>query len=162
MVPVWTSEWERVIIEKKYWERAKNSWGDNGAMDWEEEDAYDKDDFAHLMIYNADSGTHVLTIHPEMGLTHVHTQLEYPTGGLSEEGRTKFTGYFMVLTPEGGDEELEEEHAIEALRVTWGNDIAPTVDALVRNPKLRYKDSKLGTRLAYTATKGHRIYRHQL
>jgi hypothetical protein len=118
MVPFWASEWERVIIEKRYWKREENTWGDNATMDWEDGDAYDEGDFAHLMVYNADAGTHVLTIHLEMGLTHHHTQLEYPTGGLSGEGRTKFTGYFMILTPEGGDEELEEEHAIEALRVT--------------------------------------------
>jgi hypothetical protein len=97
-----------------------------------------------------------------MGLTHQHTQLEYPTGGLSGEVRTLYKGYFIVLTSEAGEEEPEEEHAIEALRVTWGKDITPKVHALVRNPKLRRKGSKLGARLAYTATQGHRVYRHQL
>ncbi len=47
----------------------------------------------------------------------MHTQLEYPTGAPLGEVRTKFAGFFMVLTPEGEDEELKEEHAIEGLRV---------------------------------------------
>ncbi len=32
----------------------------------------------------------------------------------------------------------------------------------MRNPKLRYQGSKLGTRHAYTAKTGHRVYRHRL
>jgi hypothetical protein len=87
-----------------------------------EEDAYHEEDFAHLMIFDTNAGTHVLTIHPEMGLTHQHTQVEYPSGGLSDKVRTIFTGHFMVLTPSEGEEESEEEHAVEALRVTWGED----------------------------------------
>jgi hypothetical protein len=96
-----------VIIQKRYWEREESTWGDNAAMDMED-DAYHEEDFANLMVFDANAGTHVLTIHPEMGLTHRHTQLEYPAGGLSREVCTMFTGYFMVLTPEGGKEEPEE------------------------------------------------------
>ena len=66
---------------------------------------YNEADFKHLMVYNANAGTYLLTIHPEMGLTHVHTQMEYPTRAPSEEVRTKLTGYFMALTPEGGGDE---------------------------------------------------------
>ncbi len=163
MGPVWASEWERAIIGNKYRERVKNTWGENGARDledMEEEEAYNEKDFEHLTVYNATSGTHVLTIHPEMGLTHVHTQLEYPTGAPSGEVHTTFTGYFMALTPAGGGN--EEEHAIEGLKVEWGADIVTTVKALVRNPRLRYKGSKLGARQTYTAKGGNRVYRHQL
>ncbi len=163
MGPVWASEWERAIIGNKYRERVKNTWGENGARDledMEEEEAYNEQDFAHLMVYNADADTHVLTIHPEMGLTHVHTQLEYPTGAPSGEVHTTYTGYFMALTPADGGN--EEEHAIEGLKVEWGADIVTTVKALVRNPRLRYKGSKLGARQTYTAKGGHRVYRHQL
>jgi hypothetical protein len=122
MAPIWASEWQRLITQKRYWDREESTWDDNAAMD-REEDAYHEEDFAHLMVFNANASTHVLTIHPEMGLTHQHTQVEYPPGGLSDEVHTIFIGYFMVLTPSGGKEEPEEEHAIEALRVTWGKDI---------------------------------------
>ncbi len=106
-----------------------------------EDDAYHEGDFDHLMIYDASAGTQVLTIHPEMGLTHQHIQVEYPAGGLTGEVRTILMGYFMVLTSAEGEEEPEEEHAIEALRVTWGKSSAPEVHALVRNPNLRRKGS---------------------
>jgi hypothetical protein len=88
--------------------------------------------------------------------------VEYPAGGLTGEVCTLYTGYFMVLTQAEGEEEPEEEHAIEALRVTWGKSSTPELHALVRNPNLRRKSSKLGARLAYTATQGNRVYRHQL
>jgi hypothetical protein len=127
-----------------------------------EDDAYNEEDLAHLMVFDANVGTHVLTIHLEMGLTQRHTQLEYPAGGLSGEVRTMFTGYFMVLMPEGGEEKPEVDHAIEALRVTWGKYIAPEVHALVRNPELGWSKEKLGARPAYTSKKGHRAYRHKL
>jgi hypothetical protein len=163
MVPVWDSEWERAIVGNEYQARRPNRWDDlrgKDVKDQEEEEAYNEADFEHLMVYNANAGTYLLTIHPEMGLTHVHTQMEYPTGSPSEEVRTKLTGYFMALTPEEGGN--EEEHAIEGLQVEWGEGITTTVKALVRNPKLRYQGSKLGTRHAYTAKTGHRVYRHRL
>ena len=127
-----------------------------------EGDAYHEEDFDHLMIYDAIAGTQVLSIHPEMGLTHKHVLLEYPAGGLTGKVRTQYTGYFVVPSSAEGEKESEEEHAIEALRVTWGKSSAPEVHALVRNPKLRRKGSKLGARQAYTAKQGHRVYRHQL
>ena len=162
MVSVWASEWQRIIVQEWYWEREKSCWDDNATMD-REDDAYHEGDFDHLMIYDASAGTQVLTIHPEMGLTHQHIQVEYPEGGLTGEVRTLYTAYFMVLTSAEGEEEPEEEHAIEALRVTWGEDIVSQVHALVRNQKLRRKNNdKLRARPAYTSKKGHRVYRHKL
>jgi hypothetical protein len=72
MAPIWASEWQRLITQKRYWDREESTWDNNAAMD-REEDAYDEEDFAHLMIFDANAGTHVLTISPEMGLTHQHT-----------------------------------------------------------------------------------------
>jgi hypothetical protein len=161
MALVWASEWQRIIVRNQYWDREKSCWDDNAARD-REDDAYHEGDFDHLMIYDASAGTQVLSIHPGMGLTHKHVQMEYPAGGLTGEVRTHYTRYFVVLSSAEGEEESEEEHAIEALRVTWGKRSAPEVHTLVRNPKLRRKGSKLGARLTYTAKQGHRVYRHQL
>jgi hypothetical protein len=164
MAPILEKEMGRLEKGNQYWERKGICWDDLAAIDREEE-GYHSDDFEPFMVYDNEAGCKVLQVSPEMGITHKHVQVEYPNGGLTGEVRVIQTGYFMVLTPPGVEED-EEEHAVEALRVTWGTGMVSQVDVLVRNPKKRVRAEKLTSRprwlhrLAQPAPRGNHARLH--
>jgi hypothetical protein len=130
------------------------------------------------MVYNVHAGARILTIHPEMGMTHQHVLMKPCVPSTRGKILTIYSSYFMCLTPhnENGaemEDEAEEEHAIEALRVTRGQDVTTKINALVRNPKKRPNKFQKepapegrprGERLfdVNASKKGHRSYSHTL
>jgi hypothetical protein len=99
---------------------------------------YNESDFAHLYVWCKEAAAAILTVHPEMGLAHQHVEVEPCVRGTKKDTRDIYTGYFMCLAPE--DEEGEEvedqnEHAIEAISITWEKGEETIAQALVRNPK---------------------------
>jgi hypothetical protein len=72
-----------------------------------------------------------------MGLAHRHVEVEPCVRGTKKDTRDIYTGYFMCLAPQDEDsEEVEDEneHAIEAISITWEKGEETIAQALVRNP----------------------------
>jgi hypothetical protein len=75
-----------------------------------------------------------------MGLAHKHMVAEPCVMGTEGESRHIYTGYFMCLTPEddaGMEDDDMDEHAIEAISVTWEQGEETIVEAVVSNPDKR-------------------------
>jgi hypothetical protein len=73
-------------------------------------------------LWCKEAATHILTVHPEMRLAHEHVAVNPCVWGTKKYTRDIYTGYFMCLAPENEEgEEVEDlnEHAIEAISVTW-------------------------------------------
>jgi hypothetical protein len=73
-----------------------------------------------------------------MGLAHHHVEVEPCDRGTKKDTRDIYTGYFMCLAPENEEgEEVEDlnEHAIEAINITWEEGEKTIVQAGIRNHK---------------------------
>jgi hypothetical protein len=137
MAPTLESELYRVmsVVGHDPVKRVGN-WCDRVEEEEEEETrVYDERDFAHLYVWCKEAATHILTVHPEMGLAHEHVVVDPYVRGTTKDTRDIYTGYFMCLAPE--NEEGQEvkglnKHAIEAISVTWEEGEETIVQAVVR------------------------------
>jgi hypothetical protein len=103
----------------------------------EEAQVYNEDDFSYLYVWCKEAQAAILTVHPEMGLAHLHVVVEPCVRGTKKDTRNIYTGYFMCLAPEdknGEEVEDENEHAIEAISITWEKGEETNAQALVTNP----------------------------
>jgi hypothetical protein len=123
MAPFWEVEWQQVLnlFEHDPSPRAKKRWTDRVEEEKKPRE-YDEGNFVHLYVWTKDAGAHILTVHSEMGPAHRHVVAEPCVKGTEGEAHHIYTGYFMCLTPEndaGVEDNDMDEHAIEAISVTW-------------------------------------------
>jgi hypothetical protein len=124
MAPILEQEWHRVMFAVGHDPvTGIGNWCDSvQAEEAEETPVYDKRELAHLYMWCKEAAAAILTVNLEMGLAHRHVEVDPCVRGTKKNTRDIYTGYFMCLAPE--DEEGEEvedqnEHAIEAISITW-------------------------------------------
>jgi hypothetical protein len=140
MAPIYERDWNRLMISMGHDRVARvGNWDDSaGATEAEETQVYNESDFAHLYVWCKEAGVAILTVHPDIGLAHRHMEVEPCIRGTKKDIRDIYTGYFMCLAPKDEDgEEVEDqnEHAIEAISITWEKGEEKIAQAPVLDPK---------------------------